>query len=162
MVPRLTGWFPTSTFGAPAASSSGSTAPSPRFEAAVCRTYFEKPEVVQSCHPKLRPMSARRYPMKHKTLLGAAAVTVGLSGSHAIARERWYISHLYAEPCVPLDDIGFDYGRPIRLYYATGPMKTPADAVAALVAMGARLRKLPGPYPGRAGRAADREAGAWR
>lgn len=40
----------------------------------------------------------------------------------------WYISHLGAEPCVPVTDIGAQFE---RVYYGAGPFRTPDDLRAA-------------------------------
>jgi hypothetical protein len=54
-----------------------------------------------------------------------AVLLIGLTTLPAAAADRWYMGHLGAETCVPLDNIG-DYGR-TRLYYGTGIWHTPAD-----------------------------------
>jgi hypothetical protein len=68
---------------------------------------------------------------------GAGAVPTAQTGRHA--NTRWYVAHFGAETCVP--DIDMDTMQ--RLYYGTGPMKTPEDLVASLAAKGVTLKAVP-------------------
>jgi hypothetical protein len=79
------------------------------------------------------------HKFKFVTILFAAAA-VGLTVGSAMADSRWYVAHWGAEPCVPVDEIGFDaHGNPVRLYYGAGAMHTPADVAGYLTALGASL-----------------------
>lgn len=41
--------------------------------------------------------------------------------------DDWYFGHIYAEACVPVDDVNFSRGFTERLYYHVGDMHNPAD-----------------------------------
>jgi hypothetical protein len=63
-----------------------------------------------------------------KKLLLAICCALALCGGGTRAQsqdeKRWYLWHLKSETCVPLDDVGEDWG---RLYYGAGAMHTPRD-----------------------------------
>lgn len=60
-----------------------------------------------------------------RVVLGVALFLLLWSGKPANATE-WYVSHVGAEPCVPLSDIGPHFE---RLYYGTGDLHTPEDFI---------------------------------
>lgn len=59
----------------------------------------------------------------------------------AYAEARWYVAHMSAEICVPLDDIDFETFT--RLYYGTGDMHVPADMALKFEQAGTVLNWLP-------------------
>jgi len=50
---------------------------------------------------------------------------------------KWYIAHLGAEPCVPLDRIGHNFN---RVYYGSGNFKTPDDVAEYFRRLGGHVR----------------------
>jgi len=75
-----------------------------------------------------------------RRLLLTAAACVTLAGP-AFAGERWYLAHVGAETCVPLDDLNNDLST--RSYYGTGDMRTPKDYAARMRAIGFSLADQP-------------------
>jgi hypothetical protein len=56
------------------------------------------------------------------------------------ADARWYISHVGAETCVPIDNL--DPSNPFtRLYYGAGEMRTPDDFLNTVRSMGMQIRE---------------------
>lgn len=57
-----------------------------------------------------------------------AAGAALLTGGERDPEPTWYVAHLGAEPCVPVTDIGLNME---RVYYQSGPYRTPDDLRAA-------------------------------
>jgi hypothetical protein len=74
-------------------------------------------------------------------ILAAAAIAVAITSAHA-ADERWLISRLGGENCVPVDDIGYSHGQPERLYYGMGKMHNPTDFAATMRRAGAKMNQV--------------------
>jgi hypothetical protein len=75
----------------------------------------------------------------YRTFITIAAALATLSSAYSPAmadQERWFISHLNSETCVPIDDIG---SRGERVYYGTGHMHTPADFANLMRRLGASM-----------------------
>jgi len=82
-----------------------------------------------------------------KSLLTATTLLIGLAAipSNAGERERWYISHVGPEACVPIENIG-DNGE--RLYYGAGQFQTLEDFVRHVKSQGGTMVRRPGIKPG--------------
>jgi hypothetical protein len=63
-----------------------------------------------------------------------AFVAIAVLFSSAHADDLWYMGHVGAEPCVPLQDIASDFS---RVYYGAGVMRVPEDIANAFRRMGA-------------------------
>lgn len=76
-----------------------------------------------------------------RTLLIATALTLSVIANPANA-ENWYVAHIGADSCVPVEDID-PTNVEQRLYYGAGPLHTPADLVKMFAEMGIRLKSEP-------------------
>lgn len=77
-----------------------------------------------------------------RKVAATAVIAAGLSlMTPASTEARWYVAHMSAEICVPLDDIDFETFT--RLYYGTGDMHAPEDMALKFEQAGAVLKWLP-------------------
>jgi hypothetical protein len=77
---------------------------------------------------------------KVKPLAAIVGLITGLASTMLAAEVRWYLAHMGAETCVPLDDIGDNNE---RLYYGAGDMHTPADVARQIVELGGTIKLMP-------------------
>jgi hypothetical protein len=73
-------------------------------------------------------------------LLVASGIAIGSTIAANAAEARWYIAHMGAEACVPVDDIGDNNE---RLYYGAGNMRTPDDFARQMTELGAIVKRVP-------------------
>jgi hypothetical protein len=90
--------------------------------------------------------TAARRENNMKRTIAAATVAAAAALTSAPAEARWYVSHLGADTCVPLDRIDTDKPER-RLYYSSGPLQTPEDFVRWFASVGASLKRQPSPTP---------------
>lgn len=67
-----------------------------------------------------------------------AAIALLALFSSARADDLWYMGHMGAEPCVPLNDITSNFR---RVHYGAGDMRVPEDIAQAFQRMGAVVAK---------------------